>query len=468
MKKTKIICSIGPSSLEGTNLVNMVESGMNVARINLSHGNYEEYSQIVKSVYKAHKKTGKKISIMYDTKGPEFRLGKVENGNIKLESGQNIDLVFEKTIGTKEKLSCNHPEILKKLKKEDILLIENGKLKFKVINTHFDHLTCNIITGGDLSNHKSITVIGTPIHIPYLSDIDKEDLKFALENHADFLALSFVSCIDDINLVKDYIRQFDKNVKIICKIENKEGVNNLSSILDNSDGIMVARGDLGTELDYSIIPIVQKEMIQKAREKNKIAIVATEMLESMIEEIRPTRAETSDVANAIIDGADSVMLSGETTVGKYPVETVKAMNQICIETENWVKFDYSSHLSINDLNYSIPINVVNTANHLNAKLIVTATLSGQTAEYISNLKPKAPILALCPNKETEKSLTLNYGIYTNSIPIIKSSDKLTLRMIDEAHKFMQLNKGDIIILTASFPSTGETSFTNIMEIEIIK
>jgi len=467
MKKTKIIASIGPSSIDVGTLISMIDSGMDSIRVNFSHGNYDEYKEIVNNLYQAKQISKKQISIMYDTKGPEFRLGSVEDNEIYLKDDDDIKLVFNKVKGNKKEISCNHPEVLKTLKKEDILLIENGKLKFKVEEVKEDYLKCHIITGGKLGNHKSITVVGTQININYLSQKDIEDLDFAMNNYADFLALSFVSKVDDINQVKQVISKYNKKVKLICKIENQEGINNLDEILDNSDGIMVARGDLGSEINSYKIPIIQKEMIEKARSKGKIAIVATEMLESMIEELRPTRAETSDVANAILDGTDAIMLSGETTIGKHPIEAIKAMSDICKETESWAKFNYINKIDKYDLLNQIPVNTCVSANNLNAKLIVCATISGKTAISISNLKPNMPILALCPNKEVAKELTLNYGVYTKIIPIIKSTDKLLLRMIEEAKNFIVLNNNDIILLTASFPQTGENSFTNIMKIEKI-
>lgn len=469
MKKTKIICSIGPASCKVNIMEQMVLAGMNVARVNFTHATLEERLCVVETVKQVREKTGMNVAILWDTKGPEFRTGLLECGTVNLVEGNTIKVVKENVVGNSDMISVNHPEALDSLNIGDLLLLENDKMRLQVIEKNADYLSCRIVVGGVLGERKSISAPGVKLDIPYLSDLDRADIAFACSHGGEYLAISFVSCKEDVLEIKDLLRQYGReDLQIICKIESDLGITNLKEILEVSDGVMVARGDLGTEVSYAKLPIIQKRIIKTCREMGKICIVATEMLETMMENSRPKRAETSDIANAVLDGTDAVMLSGETTVGKHPVETVSAMARICEETEYYAEFDY---IDEKGKVYSIPTaiaeNVVESANRLDAKLICAATITGTTAKLISNFKPKAPILALCPDNDACCRLALNWGVYAKTIPMLNSTDAVLTASIDEAKKFMNLEKNDRIILTGGFPKTGEAQ-TNLMKIEEIK
>ena len=469
MKKTKIICSIGPMSVNPDVMEKMVYAGMNVARINFSHATIEERNKVIESVEEVRNRTGRNIAILWDTRGPEFRSGKLENGPIELVSGRTIRIVKDDILGTQEKISVNHPEALNSLSVGDIIFLENAKMKLSVISCESDGVTCAIIDGGTLGECKSISVPGIKLDIPYVSELDREDIKYACLHGGDYIATSFVSSAEDVIEIKNILKSYGReDLQIICKIESDLGIKNLESILEVSDGIMVARGDLGTEIPSEKLPIVQKKMIKTCREMGKVAIVATEMLETMMENSRPKRAETSDIANAVLDGTDAVMLSGETTVGKHPVETVEAMARICEVTEQYADFDYLKQYRSTDVPTAICESVVDSANHLNAKLICASTISGTTARIISNLKPNAIILGLCPNAKVGRSLALNWGVYPVILPICESTDEVLTESINKARQFMDLDKGDIVITTGSFPNTGIATPTNLMKIEEIK
>lgn len=314
-KKTKIICSIGPASNEVDVMEQMVLSGMNVARINFSHATLEEREKATSSVREVRKRTGMNVAIFWDTKGPEFRSGMMENDGIELVNGKEIRIVKENVLGTSERFSVNHPDALNSLKPNDEFLLENAKMKLQVKSVEEDGVTCEIVSGGKLGNRKSLSVPGVTLDIPYVSEVDKEDIKYACEHGGEFLAISFVSSKENVLEVKELLKQYGReDLQIICKIENQLGLDNLEEILEVSDGVMVARGDLGAEVPSEMLPIIQKRMIQTCRSMGKICIVATEMLETMMENARPKRAETSDIANAVLDGTDAVMLDRKSVV----------------------------------------------------------------------------------------------------------------------------------------------------------
>jgi pyruvate kinase len=469
MKKTKIICSIGPASCNPTVMEQMVKNGMNVARINFSHATKEEKENVVAVVKDVRKKTNVPIGILYDTKGPEFRNGNLENGEIELIEGKTIKIVKENILGNTQRFSVNYPDAIDSLEIGSIILLENGLMKIEVIEKDKDSVTCKIINGGILGNKKSLSVPGVHLNIPFISDIDKEDIIYACKHDGDFLALSFVSTKEDVLEVRKILKQYEReDLKIISKIESVTGIENIDSIIEVSDGIMVARGDLGVEAQMEDLPILQKMIIKKCREQGKIAVVATEMLESMKKSARPTRAEVSDVANAVLDGTDAVMLSGETTTGKYPIETVSFMANICENTEKHTDFrgtfDYKKQIG---LTQTISTCVVESAEMLNSKLIVAATISGFTARKISNLKPNCLILAACPNEAICRGLSLNYGVYTTHVPVLKTTDEVIKQSLIKAKEFINLEKDDTVIITGGFPNTGVTKTTNLMKIEVI-
>ena len=469
MKKTKIVCSIGPASNQVDVMEKMVLAGMNVARINFSHATIEEREQACASVREVRKRTGINVAILWDTKGPEFRCGIMENDSIELVPGETIDIVKETVTGTKERFSVNHPSAIDSLNVGDIILLENAKMKLEVIAKYEDRVTCKIIDGGVLGNRKSMSVPGIKLDIPFVSEEDKKDIIYACEHGGEFLALSFVSTKEDVLEVKEILKEHNReDLQIICKIESALGIENLEDILSVSDGVMVARGDLGTEVPSEMVPIYQKQMINTCRRLGKISIVATEMLETMMDNIRPKRAETSDIANAVLDGTDAVMLSGETTIGKHPVETVAAMAKICETTEKYASFDYAFDIeSLDNITKSIASNVVLSTDALGAKLICAATISGRTARVISNLKPDAPILALCTDEKTGRRLALNWGVYAGTLPYLPSTDEVLIQSVEKAKEFMELNEGDLIVITGGFPNTETKRITNLMKIEEI-
>ena len=469
MKKTKIVCSIGPASNEADVMEQMVLKGMNIARINFSHATLEERQKACDSVREVRKRTGMNVAILWDTKGPEFRTGVMKNDGIDLINGNTIRLVKDTVEGTEERFSVNHPEALDSLQVGDVILLENAKMRLEVISKENDGVTCKIMAGGHLGNRKSMSVPGVKLDIPYISDADREDIKYACEHGGEFLALSFVSTKEDVLEVKEILKECHReDLQIICKIESALGIQNLEEILNVSDGIMVARGDLGTEIPSEVVPIEQKKMIKTCRRLNKICIVATEMLETMMQNTRPKRAETSDIANAVLDGTDAVMLSGETTVGAHPIETVEAMARICEVTEKYAEYNYVEEIHhIENARDAIAVSVVDTANRLNAKLITTATVHGRTARLISNFRPVSPILALTPDEKDGRRLMLNYGIYPTVMPIMNSTDEVLNESVKKAKEFISLESKDIIVITGGFPNNDENRTTNLMKIEEI-
>ncbi len=468
MKKTKIICSIGPASNEVEVMEKMVRAGMNVARINFSHATVAEREKCVTSVKEVRKKTGANVAILYDSKGPEFRSGMLENDEIQLVEGKTIRVVKENVLGNQERFSVNHPSALDSLNVGNVILLENGLMKIEVVSIEEDGVTCKIINGGVLGNKKSLSVPDCLLDMPYVSEQDREDIIYACKHDGDILAISFVSNKENVLEVREILKeQGRENMPIICKIENGMGIKNLDEILEVSEGIMVARGDLGTETQMETLPIVQKEMIKRCREQGKICIVATEMLESMKKNARPTRAEISDVANAVLDGTDAVMLSGESTVGHYPVETVEFMARICEETEKSMSFEHLfKYKKEYGITQTIASSVVESANLLNAKAIVAATVSGFTARKISNLKPNCIVVAACPNEEIERRLALNWGVYPVHVPILNSVDEVLDASVKATKEFLNLSEKDIVVITGGFP-TGITKTTNLMKIEEI-
>ena len=469
MKKTKIVCSIGPSSNSYETFRQLVKSGMNVARVNFSHATMEERKIVEDLVARVNKEEQANVGLLFDTKGPEFRNGLIENGEVTLVEGEIIRIVKEDVIGNNKRFSVNHPQTLANLKEKDIVLLVNGLIKLEVISVEDDGVTCRILNGGVLGNHKSMSVPGVNLGIPFINDIDREDITYACLHNGDFLALSFVSCKEDIIEARRILKENNReDMKIISKIESVTGMENLDEIVEYSDGVMVARGDLGVEVPMTMLPIYQKQIITKCRELGKFVIVATEMLVSMKKSIRPTRAEVSDVANAVFNGTDAVMLSDETTVGNYPVETVKCMADIVENAEQYYNYDMKFNV-VTDSNVTATIakSVVAAASDLEVKVIVAATMSGRTAMKISNLKPNALILATVPTEKAARSLALNWGVYSALVPEYKSTDEIVKDGIVKAREFIELNTGDQVVITGGFPNTG-VKVTNFMKIEEIK
>lgn len=464
MKKTKIICSIGPSSYDATVMKEMVLNGMDVARINFSHATIEEREKVVSSVKEVRKATGKNVAILYDTKGPEFRCGMMENDSINLVEGKTIRVVKKDCLGNDKRFSVNHKSAIDSLNVGDMVLLENGLMEIEVISKEDDGVTCRIISGGTLGNKKSLSAPGVKLDIPFISDVDKEDIIYAIKHEADFIALSFVSTKEDVLEVRKILKEYNSNVLLISKIESMTGIDNIKEILEVSDGVMVARGDLGVEVPMEELPFMQKLIINEARRQGKVAIVATEMLESMKKNMRPTRAEVSDISNAVLNGTDAVMLSGETTTGKYPKEAVKYMADICLSAEKHLDYKVNFKNVSNDEIGAISSSVALTANRLNSKLIVAATMSGTTARIISNLRSNNLILATCTSFKVARSLALNFGVYPKVTKVFKTTDEIVEDGVNNAKKFTELKSGDFIIITGGFPKNSPTNFMRIEKI----
>ena len=461
MKKTKIICSIGPVSNNVEVMEKMVLGGMNCARINLSHADRDSIKETIEVVRKVRRKTGLPVAIMYDTKGPEFRTLQFENGGVSIKTGQKIKIVKNQILGNKGQFSVNHPEAIDFIKLGDHVLIDNALLDLEVIEKGDDYVKVEALNDGEIKDHKTINVPGVDLKLKFISDVDREDITFAAKHSCDYLALSFVNTKEDVLEAIKIIEDAGGDARVISKIESQTGIDNIDSIIEVSDGIMVARGDLGVEVPMEKLPMIQKDIIRRCREQGKFAIVATEMLASMYTNPRPTRAEVSDIANAVLDGTDCVMLSGETTVGKYPVQAVQIMARICNTVESTI--DYTKHTAYKrqiGVSDTIAKLVVDAVEYDDIKLIVTTTMTGFTARKISNMRPSRPILAVCPTNHIAEKLALNFGVKPVVMEDIFDDTRELIEAAKEvAKKEFELEEGDLIIITGGFP-LGQTHSTN--------
>ena len=467
MKKTKVICTIGPASNSVEVMGKMVEAGMNCARINLSHADEEGILNTIRVVREVRKSCNLPVAIMYDTKGPEFRTLKFKDGGVTLKKGDTIKMSKSCVQGNETEFGVNHSDAIDFIKVGDKVLIDNALLELEVIEKENDFVMLEALGDGKIQNHKTINVPGVNLKLDFMSDEDKKDITFAAQHSCDYLALSFVNTKEDVSKAREIIKKAGGDALIISKIESHMGIENIDEIIDESDGIMVARGDLGVELPMEELPTIQKSIIRKCRQKGKFAIVATEMLASMYESPRPTRAEVSDVANAILDGTDCVMLSGETTIGKYPAEAVEIMSRICEHVESTI--DYSKHISYEGsigISDTIAKLVSEAVEYADIKLIVTTTMTGFTARKISNLRPNSIILACCPSKHIAEKVVLNFGVKPIITDIYEATDKMVENAKEMAKKEFNLNKGDLIVITGGFPigKSRKTNYLRIMEI----
>ena len=464
MKKTKIICSVGPACESVEVMEDMVRHGMNCARINLSHATHEDCEKTIDVVRKVRKNTLEPIAIMYDTKGPEFRTLEFENEGIQINTGETIWMVKESVVGNSSQFSVNHPEAINAIQVGNHVLIDNALLDLVVIEKEEHGVLLRACNDGEIKNHKTINVPGVHLNLPFISEQDRDDIIYASQHSCDYLALSFVNTADDVREVRSIIEASGGDARIISKIESQMGIDNIDAIIAESDGIMVARGDLGVEVPMEKLPTLQKEIIRKCRENGKFAIVATEMLASMYTNPRPTRAEVSDIANAVLDGTDCVMLSGETTVGKYPVSAVDFMSRICESVEETI--DYSKHTAYRreiGVSDTIAKLVVDAVEYDNIKLIVTTTMTGYTARKISNLRPNCTIMACCPSNHIAEKLALNFGVKPVVTEIFHSTDQMVEAARYIAQEEFQLKEGDLIVVTGGFP-LGKTRMTNYIRI----
>lgn len=464
MKKTKIICSIGPASNSFDVINRMVKKGMNCARINLSHATQDDILNTIEVIRKVREKSGVPIAVMYDTKGPEFRTLKFINDGVTLHKGDTIKMSKNCIVGNEEEFGVNHSEAIDFIEVGNKVLIDNALLELEVTEKKKEYVVLKALGDGEIKNNKTINVPGVDLKLNFISDVDRNDISFAAQHACDYLALSFVNTKEDVIAARKIIEDAGGDSCIISKIESRMGIENLDEIISVSDGIMVARGDLGVEVPMEELPTLQKDIIRKCRENGKFAIVATEMLASMYENPRPSRAEVSDVANAILDGTDCVMLSGETTIGKYPIPAVEIMNRICEYVESTI--DYTKHVAYKGTigtSDTIAKLVVDAIEYTDIKLIVTPTMTGFTATKISNLRPNSTILACCPSNHIAERLVLNFAVKPVVTEIYESTDKMVRNAKKIAKEEFNLNKGDSIIITGGFP-LGETRKTNYLRI----
>ena len=464
MKRTKVIASVGPASDCIEVMSEMANNGMDCARINLSHANEEDILKIIDVVRKVRKICNKPIAIMYDTKGPEFRTLKFKDGKVSLKKGETIKMSKTCILGNENEFGVNHSEAIDFIKLGNKVLIDNALLELEVIEKKEDYVVLKALGKGDIKDYKTINVPGVDLKLDFISEVDEKDIAFAATHACDYLALSFVTAKEDVIAARKIIEEAGGDALIISKIESNKGIENINEIIDVSDGIMVARGDLGVEVAMERLPMLQKEIIKKCRQKGKFAIVATEMLASMYENPRPTRAEVSDVANAILDGTDCVMLSGETTVGKYPIESVEIMSRICKYVESTI--DYTKHTSYKGtigISDTIAKLVIAAAEYSDIKLIVTPTMSGFTARKISNFRPNPLILALCPSSHIAEKVVLNFGVKAIVTDVFENMGEMSKKAKEIAQKEFNLNEGDLIVITGGFP-LGESKRTNLIKI----
>ena len=464
MKKTKIICSIGPASDSVEIMSEMVNRGMDCARINLSHASREDILKTIEVVRQVRKACHAPVAIMYDTKGPEFRTLKFKDGGVTLQEGDTINMSKSCILGNEKEFGVNHSDAIDFINVGDKVLIDNALLELEVIDKKDDFVVLKALGCGKIQDQKTINVPGVHLNLDFISEGDRNDIVFAAQHSCDYLALSFVNSKEDVIAARKIIEEAGGDSCIISKIESSKGIENIDEIIDESDGIMVARGDLGVEVPMHELPILQKGIIKKCREKGKFAIVATEMLASMYENPRPSRAEVSDVANAVLDGTDCVMLSGETTIGKYPVHSVEIMSRICEYVESTI--DYTKHFAYKGTigtSDTIARLVVGAVEYSDIKLIVTTTMTGFTASRISNLRPNSIILACCPSDHIAEKVVLNFGVKPVITDIYESTDEMVDSAREIAQKEFNLNKGDLIVVTGGFP-LGEAKRTNYLRI----
>ena len=469
MKKTKMICSIGPSTQNWENFKGIVEAGMNVARINFSHATMEERKIDEALVQRAREELGANIAILYDTKGPDLRTCTFAGDYIELVKGNTIRIV-EKDLGdqgTKEAISLNYRGIIKELTVGQDILLDDGFYKLTVVSVEEDGVTCEIQNSGTIKSRRGVCIPGIKLDVPYVSEKDKEDIKYACDMDGDYLAISFVNTADDIREVKALCAQYGKpNMPIISKVETQYAMDNLPEIVAASDYIMVARGDLGIETGVENLPLYQQMMIDECHAQGKGVIMATQMMYSMKTNIRPTNAEVTDVANAVLRGCDAIMTSDETTIGNYPVETIQTMATICEKTEKIAKYNSQDFkLRGTDIHNTIAKCAVAASKELPIKAIVASTLTGSTAMDISCLRPDAYVIATVTDEKVAHSLALKWGVYPKIVPVYNNTDEIVRDGVNAAKEILNLQKGDVVAVVGSFPQEAHTNFVKIHEIE---
>jgi pyruvate kinase len=471
MRKTKIVCTIGPASESVEKLVELINAGMNVARLNFSHGSHEEHAGRIKSIREASKMTGKTVAILLDTKGPEIRTLDFEGGQAELKTGNEVIITTEPVVGTADRFAVSYEGLIDDVHVGSRILIDDGLIGLEVIGIEGRDIRTKVLNSGLVKNKKGVNVPNVRVNLPGITEKDVSDIEFGIEQGVDFIAASFVRKASDVLEIRELLGKHDANyIQIIPKIENQEGIDNIDEILEVSDGLMVARGDMGVEIPPEEVPIVQKLLIKKCNNLGKPVITATQMLDSMQRNPRPTRAEASDVANAILDGTDAIMLSGETAAGSYPVESVSMMNSIAHRIEKSLQYDelFKKRQRENKgtITDAIGQSVAATALNLQVAAIIAPTESGHTAKMISKYRPKAPILAITSDIRICRRLTLVWGVQTQYRERANSTDEMLQHAMDAAQDAKFVSDGDTVIITAGLP-VGETGMTNMMKIHVV-
>ncbi|WP_404453523.1 pyruvate kinase [Virgibacillus necropolis] len=473
MRKTKIVCTIGPASESIETLEQLINSGMNVARLNFSHGDFDEHRQRIINIRNAAEKTGKTVAILLDTKGPEIRTGSFKNGEDEIIEGGTVTVSMKEIEGTAERFSITYPGLIDDVQEGSSILLDDGliELKVKKIDQENQEIVTTALNSGTIKNKKGVNVPNVQVKLPGITEKDAKDIEFGIEEGVDFIAASFVRRPSDVFEIRALLEEHDAtHIQIIPKIENHEGVENIDSILEVSDGIMVARGDLGVEIPAEDVPLVQKQLINKCNTAGKPVITATQMLDSMQRNPRPTRAEASDVANAIFDGTDAIMLSGETAAGHYPVESVQTMSSIALKAETALdhKLILTNRSKTVDMTITDAISqsVTHTAMNLDVSAIITPTESGHTARMISKYRPKAPIVAVTFSDQVNRQLSLVWGVHAAKGSKATSTDEMLDIAVEEGLKTGLFDRGSRVIITAGVP-VGESGTTNLMKVHVI-
>ena len=470
MRKTKIICTLGPSTDKDGVLRELIANGMNVARFNFSHGSHEEHKGRLDLLKSLREELGKPVAALLDTKGPEIRLKDFKNGTEMLEAGQTFTLTTRDVEGTKEICSITYKDLPQDVAPGGTIMLDDGLIKLQIQTVNDTDIVCTVLNNGKIKNTKGVNVPGVHLSMPYMSQRDKDDIIFGIEQGFDFIAASFVRTAQDVYEIRNLLNEYDSNIRIIAKIENREGVNNIDSILAAADAVMVARGDLGVEIDFTELPGIQKNIIERSFSFGKPIVTATQMLDSMMVNPRPTRAEISDVANAIYDGTSAIMLSGETAAGAYPVEALKTMSAIAerTETENHARVEYlteatNGKISVSDATAHA---ACLTAKDVNAAAIVTVSESGTTARLLSKYRPQQPIIACVMKEQVQRQLSLSWGITSLMMPLAHSTDELIEMSTALAKENGFLHNGELAVVTAGVP-VGISGTTNMIKIHMV-
>ena len=469
MRKTKIICTLGPSTDKGDVLRDLIANGMNVARFNFSHGSYEEHGGRLAKLKALREELGKPVAALLDTKGPEIRLKEFKNGVEMLEAGQTFTLTTREVEGTKEICSVTYKDLPQDVQPGGTIMLDDGLIKLQIVTVNDTDIVCKVLNSGKIKNKKGVNVPGVHLSMPYLSQRDRDDIIFGAQQGFDFIAASFVRTAQDVYDIRNLLNEYDSDIRIIAKIENREGVNNIDSILAAADAVMVARGDLGVEIDFTELPGIQKNIIERSFSFGKPIVTATQMLDSMIVNPRPTRAETSDVANAIYDGTSAIMLSGETAAGAYPVDALKTMSAIAerTEQENHARFvpltENTGKISVSDATAHA---ACLTAKDVNAAAIVTVSESGNTARLLSKYRPEQPIIACVMKEQVQRQLALSWGITPLMMPLAHSTDELIEMSTSLAKENGYLHNGELAVVTAGVP-VGVSGTTNMIKIHMV-